>query len=251
MKWITAPLVAVLALGACSGSEHPSAHRPAVPTLRGTWQPRDIAGYSGPLTRPVWPMPPNLTFVRTAWSGSDGCNVLAGGFGVGRRGRFQAKAQGQHQVGCNNVPNVEVLTHAVRVRIVHRNMLVFFDARGAVLGRYARDTSPKAACAANGFPPTEVRLQLVGGLNGQPRPLPGTVTATASTDRICTVAIGTSGAARLSLRPGTYTMTGHSPLFGSNAYECRADRQVVFTRPDPKSAIAIPLGSVLVSCPAR
>lgn len=110
----------------------------------------------------------------------------------------------------------------------------------------------KAACANNGFPPTEVELQLIGGPDGQARPLPGTVTATASTGRACTVALGTSSAARLSLRTGTYTVTGRSPLFGDNKYECRAAEKVTFTRLDRNQpAPAMPLRIVQVVCPAK
>ncbi|MGZ6907101.1 MAG: META domain-containing protein [Acidimicrobiia bacterium] len=231
--------VAVVVLAGCTGStvRPTGSHRPAA-TLVGTWTPVVVAGYAESLSGSRWPEPPQLRFTRTTWSGSDGCNGEYGTYTLGRGGRFGATAGPTTKIGCSNVPNVGVLLRATHARVVRGHTLVFTSRSGSILGRYDRDTLPTAACGAAGLPPTMVQLQLVGGPTDQRRPLPGVVTATSSTGARCGVRIGLPGSARLELRPGRYTFTGRSPLYGSGRSKCRAD--------DP-----IPLRVVNVDCQAK
>ena len=54
-----------------------------------------------------------------------------------------------------------------------------------------------------------------------PRPWPGTVTVTGpGVDR--EVPVGASGTFSVTVPPGRYTVVGHSPLYGSGTYLCRA-----------------------------
>ena len=62
----------------------------------------------------------------------------------------------------------------------------------------------------------------VGGpAPGLPRPWPGTVTLTGPGIRR-DIPVGASGSYSVMVSPGTYTVTGHSPLYGSGAVLCRA-----------------------------
>src|ERR1700684_4576699 len=54
----------------------------------------------------------------------------------------------------------------------------------------------------------------VGGpAPGSPRPWPGTVTLTAPGVHL-DVSVGASGVYSVAVQPGTYTLVGHSPLYG-------------------------------------
>jgi hypothetical protein len=81
-----------------------------------------------------------------SWSGSDGCNGWEGTYAVGSVVRadkplvaatFHATAGLQTLIGCNNVPNRDVVTKATRVAVVNRT-LAFYAKNGSELGRYLR-----------------------------------------------------------------------------------------------------------------
>jgi hypothetical protein len=62
----------------------------------------------------------------------------------------------------------------------------------------------------------------VGGpAPGLPRPWPGTVTLNGSGVHR-DVPVGASGTYSVTVPAGRYTVTGHSPLYGSGTYLCRA-----------------------------
>jgi hypothetical protein len=61
-----------------------------------------------------------------------------------------------------------------------------------------------------------------------PRPWPGTVTLTGPGVHR-DVPVGASGTFSVTVPPGTYTVTGHSPLYGSGAYACQAAGPVTVT----------------------
>jgi hypothetical protein len=70
------------------------------------------------------------------------------------------------------------------------------------------------------------RLEGVGGpAPGAPRPWPGTVSWRGPTHG--TVTVDAHGRFALSLPPGRYALTGHSPRYGDGAYLCRASRALV------------------------
>lgn len=76
------------------------------------------------------------------------------------------------------------------------------------------------------------RLEGVGGpAPGAPRPWPGTVAWRGPTHG--TVHIATDGRFLLSLPPGRYRVTGHSPRYGDGRYVCRATRPLVVRAGSP------------------
>jgi hypothetical protein len=92
-----------------------------------------------------------------------------------------------------------------------------------------------AACSAQGPADGTVTGHLygVGGPASvaappSPRPWPGTVTLSGPGVHR-DVPVGASGTFSVTVPPGTYTVVGHSPLYGSGAYLCRAAGQVTVT----------------------
>ena len=82
--------------------------------------------------------------------------------------------------------------------------------------------------------PSEIlgTLEMVGGpAPGLPRPVRGTVTATASSGNRCDVKVGDDGRFDLDLAPGVYRLTGRSPRFGGGRYPCAADGKVALAGP--------------------
>lgn len=76
-------------------------------------------------------------------------------------------------------------------------------------------------------------LEVVGGpAPGSPRPAtPGTVTLRGSSRY--SVAVDGRGRFRVAVDPGTYEVTGTSPLLGDGTYLCRADHVIVVTSSKP------------------
>lgn len=73
----------------------------------------------------------------------------------------------------------------------------------------------------------------VGGpAPGTPQPWPGTVSWTGPTHG--TVRVRADGHFSLSLPPGHYVLTGHSPRFGDGAYACQATHPVVVGTQGPQ-----------------
>lgn len=76
------------------------------------------------------------------------------------------------------------------------------------------------------------RLEGVGGpAPGAPRPWPGTVTWTGPTHG--TVRVHDDGTFTLSLPPGRYHLTGHSPRYGDGDYLCQARHSLVVRKGAP------------------
>jgi hypothetical protein len=84
------------------------------------------------------------------------------------------------------------------------------------------------------------RFVAVGGpAPGAPRPLPGTITARATTGQSFTAAVGHDGRFTLSLPPGRYQVTGHSPLINSGHTPCPATRELRVTRGKPAGPVTV------------
>ena len=75
----------------------------------------------------------------------------------------------------------------------------------------------------------------VGARPGSPFPLPGTITARAATGETFTATAGQDGRFKLSLPPGSYRVTGRSPLMQSGQTMCAAAAE----RHIPRSACAL------------
>jgi heat shock protein HslJ len=237
-----------LALAACSsGASAPHRSQPPTPNLNGMWIPTELAGRSVPFDLAARADAPVLFVNGQTWSGSDGCNGLAGTVRTFPAGVLAVTSYGSTQVGCNNVPIDDVFSHASSASVKGDALQLRTGKR--VVGRFRRLT-PTVACG-KGFPPTEVRLQLVGGVRGDGRPLPGTITATDQHGHACTILVGAQGSTRLNLRAGSYTLTGRSPLYGSGTSACQSDHGVTVTLPPTGVAPAMPLSFVTVSCEAR
>ncbi len=237
-----------LVLAACSsGTSAPHRSQLPTPNLDGTWIPTELAGVPVAFDLAAHADAPLLILNGDAWSGSDGCNGLGGKVRTFPNGGLQVTSYGSTQVGCNNVPIDDVMRHASSASARGDELQLRTGKR--IVGRFRRLT-PTAACG-EGFPPTEVRLQLVGGVRGDARPLPGTITASEQNGHSCTILVGAQGSTRLNLRPGSYTLSGRSPLYGSGKSACRADRGITVARPPTGAAPAMPLSSVTVACEAR
>ncbi len=85
-----------------------------------------------------------------------------------------------------------------------------------------------ASCSAGGV--VTGRLVRVGGpAPGSPVPFPGTIEARDTAGQRFTVTAGNDGRFRLRLPPGTYRLTGRSPLMGSGTMICSAGRPLHLT----------------------
>jgi hypothetical protein len=73
-------------------------------------------------------------------------------------------------------------------------------------------------------------VRVGGPAPGSPFPLPGTITARAATGETFTATAGRDGRFDLSLPPGTYRVTGRSPLIQSGQVTCAATRELHVSR---------------------
>jgi hypothetical protein len=89
-----------------------------------------------------------------------------------------------------------------------------------------------AGCSAGGYQQnvTGTFVRVGGPAPGSPFPLPGTITARAATGKTFTATASDDGHFRLSLPPGTYRVTGRSPLMQSGQMTCAATTTLRVTR---------------------
>ncbi len=73
-------------------------------------------------------------------------------------------------------------------------------------------------------------VRVGGPAPGAAVPLPGSITARASNGRTFTAAAGRSGRFTLSLPPGSYLVTGRSPLLQSGRLACAATGRLRVSR---------------------
>lgn len=84
------------------------------------------------------------------------------------------------------------------------------------------------------------RFVRVGGpAPGSPFPLPGTVTARTATGAMYTATAGRDGRFKLSLPPGTYRVTGRSPLMQSGQMICAATAELHVSRGRPARPVTV------------
>lgn len=86
-------------------------------------------------------------------------------------------------------------------------------------------------------PGTFVRVG--GPAPGSPFPLPGTVTARAATGGTFTATAGQDGRFKLSLPPGSYRVTGRSPLMQSGQMMCTAAAELHISRGQPARSVTV------------
>jgi hypothetical protein len=86
-------------------------------------------------------------------------------------------------------------------------------------------------------PGTFVRVG--GPAPGSPVPLPGTITARAVTGQTFTATAGRGGRFTLSLPPGSYHVSGRSPLMQSGQMTCAATAELRVTRSKPAGPVAV------------
>jgi hypothetical protein len=90
-----------------------------------------------------------------------------------------------------------------------------------------------AGCGAshNGYQTVHGRFVRVGGpAPGAPVPLPGTITARTRSGQTYTASAGKNGRFQLSVPPGSYRVTGRSPLMQSGQMVCNATAELHVTR---------------------
>jgi hypothetical protein len=86
-------------------------------------------------------------------------------------------------------------------------------------------------------PGTFVRVG--GPAPGSSVPLPGTITARAVTGQTFTATAGQNGRFRLSLPPGSYRVTGRSPLMQSGQMTCPATGELHVTSGKPAEPVTV------------
>lgn len=86
-------------------------------------------------------------------------------------------------------------------------------------------------------PGTFVRVG--GPAPGSPFPLSGTVTARAATGETFTATAGRDGRFKLSLPPGSYRVTGRSPLVQSGQMMCAAAEKLHVSRGQPARSVTV------------
>ena len=86
-------------------------------------------------------------------------------------------------------------------------------------------------------PGTFVRVG--GPAPGSPFPLPGTISARAATGETFTATAGRDGRFKLSLPPGSYRVTGRSPLMQSGQMTCDATAELRVTRGKPAGPVTV------------
>ena len=99
-----------------------------------------------------------------------------------------------------------------------------------------------AGCGSNpGYHQTvSGKFVRVGGpAPGSPFPLPGTITARTATDETFTATAGRDGRFKLSLPPGTYRVTGRSPLMQSGQMICAAKEELNVSRGQPARPVTV------------
>jgi hypothetical protein len=72
-------------------------------------------------------------------------------------------------------------------------------------------------------------VRVGGPAPGAPFPLPGKITARSDTGATFTATTGSSGAFKLTLPPGTYHVTGRSPLIQGGKMVCTAAKELHVT----------------------
>ena len=98
-----------------------------------------------------------------------------------------------------------------------------------------------AGCSAAGYQQnvTGKFVQVGGPAPGLPVPLPGTITARAATGQTFTASAGNDGRFTFSLPPGTYRVTGRSPLMQSGQMTCVATAILRVTRGKPGGHVTV------------
>jgi hypothetical protein len=83
-------------------------------------------------------------------------------------------------------------------------------------------------------------FERVGGpAPGAPFPLPGTITARTATGQTFTATAGQGGRFKLSLPPGSYQVTGRSPLIDSGQAPCPATAKLRVSRGQPARSVTV------------
>jgi hypothetical protein len=82
-------------------------------------------------------------------------------------------------------------------------------------------------------------VRVGGPAPGSPVPLPGTITASATTGQTFTATAGKNGRFTLSLPPGSYHVSGRSPLIQSGQMTCNATAELRVTRGKPAGPVTV------------
>lgn len=82
-------------------------------------------------------------------------------------------------------------------------------------------------------------MRVGGPAPGSPVPLPGTITARAATGQTFTAPAGQNGRFTLSLPPGSYHVSGRSPLMQSGQTACPATAELRVTQGKPAGPVSV------------
>lgn len=111
----------------------PTATSPAA--LIGSWRPTYVRSFTK--LDKIGRDAPTITFGDDGqWHGSDGCNGIGGTYDAGP-GKLHAEAGPQTAIGCDNVPNGEVLVGSAHFR-VSGTVLTLYDGNWVKLANYSR-----------------------------------------------------------------------------------------------------------------
>jgi len=82
-------------------------------------------------------------------------------------------------------------------------------------------------------------IRVGGPPPGSPVPLPGTITAHGASGATFAATAGSNGRFKLSLPPGTYHVTGRSPLIQSGKAVCTATKELHISPGKPAGAVTV------------
>ncbi|GAA3624936.1 hypothetical protein GCM10022223_47540 [Kineosporia mesophila] len=144
-------LCAVLVLGGC-GDESVTTGSDVRKSVEGTWYPLAITGWSvSDFGRSTYGTA-YLTFDDGDWKASDGCNGQRGTYDLTADGTFEMDSGASTEIGCANVPHVDVMDGATQVRVDGDTLIFAVSGENpSELARYTRRKNPPPTSVADGI----------------------------------------------------------------------------------------------------
>lgn len=119
--------------------------------MRGTWYPSRITGWTVSAFGKATYDKAYLTFGDEEWQAGDGCNEQRGTYHLEADGTFEMTSGASTEIGCANVPHVDVMESSTRLQVVGRTLVFSAPGRSPEeIARYTRTVSePETATTAS------------------------------------------------------------------------------------------------------